>query len=373
MTERPIGIGLVITAMGCGGAERVLATLANHLVSKGHHVTLFVLHEPEIFFPLHADVAVRTFATEVPRTARWTRPVWRARWLRAQLRGLRPGVVVSFIDVANVMTLLAARGLDLPVVVAERIHPPEHRVRWPFRLLRRLLYRRAAGVVVQTERTAAWARRLAPADRVVQIPNPVTPPPRTAPELVLPDRCWLVGVGRLDPQKRFDVLIRVFAALAPRHPEWSLLVLGEGPERRGLEALVRGLDLADRVWLPGTAREIGPVLRQCRVFALTSRYEGFPNALCEAMACGLPVVSFDCPAGPAEIIRHEVDGLLVPDGDVAALEAALDRLMGSEEERRRLAARAPEVVTRFDAGQVLATWEQLCLRVAGGTVGGIGG
>lgn len=370
MTGGSLDVGLVITAMGCGGAERVLATLANHLSALGHRVTLFVLHEPEVFFPLRAGVTVRAFAAEVPRTWRWTRPVRRVRWLRSELGRLAPGVVVSFIDVANVMSLLAAWGQRIPVVVAERIHPPEHRLRWPFRLLRRLLYRRAAGVVVQTARTAAWARRLAPAERVVQIPNPVTPPPGTAPELVLPDRCWLVGVGRLDPQKRFDVLIRAFAALAPRHPEWSLLLLGEGPERRGLEALVRGLDLADRVWLPGTVREIGPVLRQCRLFALTSRYEGFPNALCEAMACGLPAVSFDCPTGPAEIIRHGVDGLLVPDGDTAALEGALERLLGSEEERRRLAAHAPDVVARFDAGQVLAAWERLCARVAGGGAAG---
>ncbi|MCU0290720.1 MAG: glycosyltransferase family 4 protein [Thermoanaerobaculaceae bacterium] len=364
MTEGPVSIALVITAMGCGGAERVLATLATHLAARGHRVTLFVLHEPEVFFPLHAGVTVRAFATEVPRTWRWARPVQRVRWLRSELARLGPRVVVSFIDVANAMTLLAARGLGVPVVVAERIHPPEHRVRWPFRLLRCLLYRRAAGVVVQTAQTAAWARRLVPADRVIQVPNPVAPPSGSAPGLVLPDRLWMVGVGRLDPQKRFDVLIRAFAALAPRHPAWSLLVLGEGPGRRSLEDLVRERGLAERVWLPGTVQEIGPVLRQCRLFALTSRYEGFPNALCEAMACGLPAVSFDCPTGPAEIIRHGVDGLLVPDGDAAALEGALDRLMGDAMLRETLGTRASEVTARFSAAEILARWEALCVEVA---------
>lgn len=364
MIEGRLNVGLVITAMGCGGAERVLATLANHLVARGHRVTLFVLHEPEVFFPLAADVEVRAFATEVPGVRRWARPFQRVRWLRRELRRLDPQVVVSFIEVANVVTLLAALGLGIPVVVAERIYPPEHRVRWPFGLLRRLLYRRAARVVVQTAQTAAWARRLVPPERVVQMPNPVVPPSGAAPELVLPERLWLVGVGRLDPQKRFDLLIRAFAALAPRYPEWSLLVLGEGPQRPNLEKLVGEHGLAGRAWLPGTVPETGPVLRQCRLFALTSRYEGFPNALCEAMACGLPVVSFECPTGPAEIIRHEVDGLLVADGDARAMEAALDRVMGDEALRNALGARANDVTARFSAAEILARWERLCAEVA---------
>jgi len=118
------------------------------------------------------------------------------------------------------------------------------------------------------------------------------------------------------------------------------------------------------VWLPGAVRVTDPVLRQCHLFALTSRYEGFPNALCEAMACGIPAVSFDCPTGPREIVRDGVDGLLVPDGDAGALRAALDRLMGDDSLRERLGARATEVVTRFAAAGILGSWEALCVEVA---------
>jgi len=344
----------------------MLAMLANHLAGRGHPVTVFVLNEPGTFFELDPTVEVRTFAAAPgAEGSRLTRPLRRVRWLRQELGRRRPDVVVSFIDVANVLALLATRGTGVPVVVSERTNPLRHRVSWPYRLLRRLAYPRAANVVVQSKETAAWAASFVPAGRVRVMANPVRATETEGePELALPSRRWLVGVGRLDPVKRFEVLIDVFAPLAAQHPMWSLLLLGEGPERGRLEAAVRRHGLESRVWLPGAVRVTDPVLRQCHLFALTSRYEGFPNALCEAMACGIPAVSFDCPTGPREIVRDGVDGLLVPDGDAGALRAALDRLMGDDSLRERLGARATEVVTRFAAAGILGSWEALCVEVA---------
>lgn len=358
-------VALVTTAMRCGGAERVMAGLASHLARRGHGVTLHVLNEPDVFYPLGAGVEVCAFARDpLASGARATRPWRRVRWLRGRIAALAPDVVVSFIEVANVITLLAARGLGLPVVVAERSNPRLHPVPWPYGWLRLWLYRGAARVVVQTEATAVWARGLVARERVAVIPNAVWPPGDATPELALGPGRWVVCMGRLVPLKRFDMVIDVFAHLAPRHPGWSLLILGEGEQRAALERAVERHGLGGRVMLPGSVCAPGALLRRCDLFVLASEYEGFPNALCEAMACGLPAVAFDCPTGPSEIVRDGVDGVLLPNGASAPLEVALDRLMADDGERHRLASRAPEVVHRFGAGEILARWEALLGDVA---------
>jgi glycosyltransferase involved in cell wall biosynthesis len=237
-------------------------------------------------------------------------------------------------------------------------------------MLRRWYYPAAAGVVVQTDATARWARKWLLSDRVRMIPNPVVPPPASIGDAVrnrVPsDTRMMVAMGRLERQKGFDLLLAAFSLVADDHPEWRLVILGEGPERAALEQAIRERGLADRVMLPGVSKTPEDWLRACDLFVLSSRYEGFPNALGEAMACGLPVVSFDCPVGPGEIISHGEDGLLVPAGDVSALAAAMRRLIDDPAEAARMAGRAARVVERFGEEAVAARWEELLLATAMG-------
>jgi len=143
------------------------------------------------------------------------------------------------------------------------------------------------------------------------------------------------------------------------------LILGEGPDRAKLEGMVRELGLEGRMELPGWVADPERVLGESAVFVLSSWYEGFPNALLEAMAAGCAVVATDCPSGPGEIVRPGVDGFLVPVGEVEALARALDELMGDEGLRRRLGEQARKVRERFGLEQVMGLWEDLLEKVAG--------
>jgi glycosyltransferase involved in cell wall biosynthesis len=283
------------------------------------------------------------------------RRVWA---LRAAVRRLAPDCVVSVTDQMNILTLLACRPLQLPVVIAEHSDPRCQHLGMIREWLRRWTYRRAAAIVVLTESVAQHMRALARPAPVHVIPNGIAAPGDPAPGC--PDRELLVvGLGRLSEEKGFDILLRAFAELAARHRRWQLEIAGEGDQRELLQRQIVELGLADRARLVGWVDQARPFLRRAAIFVLSSRYEGFPVALLEAMAEGLAVVSFDCPSGPREIVEHERNGLLVPPGDDRQLAAALERLIVDEPLRRRLSASARDVVTRFSAERFTARWNDV--------------
>lgn len=365
---------LVVPSLSEGGAARVLTTLANAWAARGHEVTVITLAGAEQdAFAL--DDTVMRVGLEVMASA--SNPLigalrnLRRSWaLRSALRRIDPDVAVAFLHRTAVRTVIAAAGTGVPVVVSERADPRREPLALAWRALRRIAYRWAAAVVVQTGEVAAWAGRWLPADRVHVVPNPVETPaaaPGRAelPTLSVPTAHMVMGMGRLASQKGFDVLIEAFARAARERPDWGLLILGEGPERERLEALAGRLGVADRVRLPGHVASPWERLGSVDLFVLSSRYEGFPNVLLEAMARRIACVSFDCPTGPSEIVRHGEDGLLVPAGDVDALARAMKRLMGNPAARRALGRRARSVVDRFAVDRVLDRWEEVLASARG--------
>lgn len=365
-------VTLVVPSLRSGGAERAVAIIAGFWAGRGREVTLITTEPVSTdFYPL--DPRVRRVALGLPTpaasAAKWTvvRHVRRVvRGLRRELAASRPDVVISFMEFTNILTLLAARGLRIPVVVMEQIDPRMFDIHPVWNWLRRVLYPRARAIVVQTESVRGWADASFPRSPVEVVPNPLLPPAASesdARPARLPSGRVVAAMGRLVPQKGFDLLLPAFARCAAHHPEWSLVILGEGSDRADLERLAAELGVAERVHMPGTLSDPFAVLRHADMFVLSSRYEGLPYALLEAMAVGLPVVSTDCPSGPSEVISDGVDALLVPPEDVGALAAAMDRLMGDAAERARLAARSPDVLVRFGIERVMDRWEAVVHRV----------
>lgn len=361
-------IAFLLGTFSSGGAERVASLLINALQTRGHQVSLLTWGGIEKdFYRLHdgvrrigmnllgARAGIAKVGANLRRIAR----------LREEIRRHSPDVVISFITQTNVLALIAVAGLRIPVVISERIDPRVHPEPFPWRLLRSCVYRRACRLVVQTDAVRGWAERLVGSDRVVVIPNPVgeyslhVAVPR--PETDRPLR--IIAMGRLVHQKGFDLLLDAFHLAAKQIPACRLAIYGEGPDRGLLERRARERGLAEHVSFPGVVANPADALCDATLFVLSSRYEGFPNALIEAMSLGCPVVAFDCPSGPAEIVRHEVDGLLVPSGDVQALSAAISRVLLDPDLRSRLARRAVDVRHRFSLDSVVNVW-QVVLRQA---------
>lgn len=357
----------LVSSMQGGGAERVAALLCNHWVAGGHQVTLMPTFSGrgDCLYPLDERVRLDYLADRVGnRRQTVVNKTRRFMVLRKTIRDIQPDVIVSFLPHVNAAALLAAWGLKVPVVVSERIYAPSLPLGPPLEALRRWVYPKAIIVVVQTERSRSWLEKCCPRARGRVIPNPVFFPlpvgkPRLKPSRIIPLPAKLIlAVGRLEEQKGFDQLIKAFGELAAHRIDWHLVILGEGEERQPLEAQRDGLSLANRVHLPGRAGNPGDWYALADVYVMSSRFEGFPNTLIEAMAYGVPVVSFDCATGPAEIIREGVDGYLVPPEQGAeGLSRAMAVLMDDEPTRKTMGHAATDVRDRFSWERVMAAWD----------------
>jgi GalNAc-alpha-(1->4)-GalNAc-alpha-(1->3)-diNAcBac-PP-undecaprenol alpha-1,4-N-acetyl-D-galactosaminyltransferase len=357
---RPLSVVMIIPSLGSGGAERAMSELANFLADRHWRVCIVTFqNEPTAdFYPLRRAI----HRVHLQCADSWPGPAGkllsnlsRTLALRRALREQACDVALAFMETANVLAILATRGLGMRTVVAERIDPAMNTtVPAVWQLGRRALYRYADAVVAQTETAASWLRRRCGV-KVKVLPNAL----RRLPDPSAQREPMVLSVGRMEPQKGFDVLLRAFAAVSADFPSWRLAIVGDGSLRRELQHLAAELQLLPCVEFAGRRTDIETWYGRAAIVAQASRFEGFPNAVLEAMGMGAAVISTDCRSGPRELISAGHDGLLVPVDDVSELASALRSLMGNAQQRDRLGRAAMCVRERYAANSVLGQWEQL--------------
>jgi glycosyltransferase involved in cell wall biosynthesis len=354
---------LVSTGLGPGGAERVIASLANAWSSRGHEIFILTLDDLASFYPLAPDVR-RVSANLVGDSGGilggLRANVDRVKALRRCIREFAPDVVIGFMARTGMVTILASLGLHVPTIVCEHNDPAQLQLGTLWSSLRVLTYSMADTVTFLTSNVVErWVPLLG--SKAVLMPNPVViePPDASQSKRLFVHPQNLIAVGRLTRQKGFDLLLQAFQLVVEGNRQWGLTILGEGELRPQLERMIEKLGLGERVQLAGRVNNPFAWLRQADLFVMSSRFEGLPCSLCEAMACGLPAISFDCDSGPRDIIREGVDGLLVTPLQINELAAAMDRLMSHPGERAKLATRAPEVMQRYSMAAILQMWDGL--------------
>lgn len=365
---------LFIISLQPGGAERVITNLANYWSNKGHKVTLVTLAAPseKPFYPLGKNVTLVQLSRIVQQPSsqkkgvrQWlSGKVWGRRLLKLQailclrqtIKQLKPDVMISFIDMMNMVVLIASKGLKIPVIVSERIDPNNHHIFILLQKLRQLVYPWASKIVVQTQSAKNYFSNM-PEDRLSIVPNAIPSPTKKASKPRIP-LTHIVTVGRLALQKDHVILIHAFAHALAKRPQLRLTIYGEGTERSKLEQLIRTLELTDQVTLPGVTPNIKTALLNADLFVFPSKYEGFPNALGEAMSLGLPVIASNC-SGNTDLVRDGVDGRLFSVGDVQALTCLILELCDDPKQLQSLSQQARKVTERFSEEKIYGLWDRL--------------
>ena len=371
-------ITLVIGGLRGGGAERVCIHLATAWVARGHHVTILTISQNSTPPAYTIDSRVQRRDLGWPRRARPEElnataiaPILRGlshagctqqliqhisifAMLRRAILSQTPDVVVSHLDVTNLRVLAAMYETNIPVIACE--HTDATRVSiGPWQNVRGALYRRAHAVVTPHAESAEWLSRYDL--NVVRITNPLAPP-ATARVERNGDRCRVVSLTRLAPEKRPDMVIRAFASIASEFPEWDFDIYGDGPLRTWVTTLIDEL-APGQIHLHSFTNEPYDVLRKADLFVSTSWVEGFGNSIWEALACGVPVVAMEAGSAVRELVREHVDGLIIRADTVQVLAKWLAVLMRDGPTREAMAMRAGEVVTRFPLEASLSAWDKL--------------
>lgn len=347
-------ICFVMNTMNAGGAERVVSILANGFSKKDYQVTILVSSNNDSFYSLNPEVKYKKLSHNYisKNNGKINKYIGRLKSLIQFFKKEKPDIVITFI--LNIETIIACKIAGIKVIVSERNNPSFDPPYLVLRMLRKLVYPLSNGFVFQTNDVREYFGKGIKQKSIV-IPNPLNEnlPKKTND---IKRNKTVVSVGRLERQKDHKTLLKAFAIVQRKFPDYKLIIYGEGKLRGELEEKIKSLNMQDSVMLPGKTEDIYNKIINSRVFVFSSLYEGYPNALIEAMALGLPVVSTKCGYGPSEVIKEGYNGFLVPIGNGREMAKKIEYLIENNPEAEQMGRNATELREKLKSDDIINKW-----------------
>lgn len=356
-------IMFVIPRMGGGGAERVVANIANSLSERNYEVRIITLVSKESFYPLKDNVVINSLNCIVDRTSKLRTLRSMAQnfprafyYIRKEIKNFKPDCVISMLIEADILThFVKLSGLKFKHICSER-NDPSRRNKYIIKYLNHI-YKNCDIFVCQGKRVSEFYSGI-PSNKIAIIPNPIDT--RLIPKSVEEStEMKIVAVGRLDPQKNFSMLIDSFYDISDDFPNCTLTIYGEGFMRGELEKKIVSYNLDNKVFLPGSIKDVLDKIKGSSLFVMSSNFEGFPNSLVEAMAVGLPVISTDFNTGIARDLIGENNGRVVPVNDREALGNAIRELMSDYNLRGKMRIENRKIANKLNIEKIIDEWEEI--------------
>lgn len=354
----------IINDLRMGGAQRVISIVMRELVSSGYEVALITNHQNSTDFYTIGD-KIRRFSTGLTTPSKNIAQavgnnLKRIRIIRQVITKESPDVIFSFMTETNIVAILATTFTGMPVVVSERSDPAKDRKSPVWEMLRKITYRKAFRVTTNSKAALEYLGKFVKDDKLVYLPNPIDgcKGDGRVSKGAEPDDILLV-VARLHRAKGIDVLIDAMAILKSRYKDYQVWVAGDGPEKNNLQKQAKELAVDQNIRWLGETNELIPIYQAASLFILPSRREGMPNALLEAMSCGLPVIVSNASPGPLEYVVNGESGLVFDSGSSNGLADAIETLMSDRNKRQSMGNDSFEKVRPFLCPNVIPQWESV--------------